>query len=81
MMYVFRYPEQATRIREVMPDPIPQTTFDNPWVEPIAIAKCRFNRVTIYDGRRLHNQYVLHVNEWMDAPTGGGATSSMYRLS
>ena len=45
---------------DVITDPHPHTLenqADNPWVQIVVVAYCKFNRFTFYDGRRLHNQY------------------------
>ena len=45
-------------IRKVIPDPHPHKDLDNPWCEAIAVVRCRYNRMVVYDGRRLHNQFL-----------------------
>eukprot|EP00403_Amphidinium_massartii_P002388 CAMPEP_0178370826 /NCGR_PEP_ID=MMETSP0689_2-20121128/507_1 /TAXON_ID=160604 /ORGANISM="Amphidinium massartii, Strain CS-259" /LENGTH=281 /DNA_ID=CAMNT_0019990669 /DNA_START=369 /DNA_END=1210 /DNA_ORIENTATION=+ len=44
-------------VREEIPDPCPQAVTSSPWAEALAVAHIRYNRLTVYDGRRLHNQY------------------------
>mmetsp|Transcript_65131 Transcript_65131/g.121394 ORF Transcript_65131/g.121394 Transcript_65131/m.121394 type:complete len:446 (+) Transcript_65131:85-1422(+) len=44
-------------VRKEIPDPCPQAVTSSPWAEAIVVAKLKYNRLTVYDGRRLHNQY------------------------
>eukprot|EP00929_Paragymnodinium_shiwhaense_P097290 TRINITY_DN59025_c0_g1_i1.p1 TRINITY_DN59025_c0_g1~~TRINITY_DN59025_c0_g1_i1.p1 ORF type:complete len:718 (-),score=81.96 TRINITY_DN59025_c0_g1_i1:306-2459(-) len=50
------YPD--LRIRDEMPEPYPHYKLENPWMEVIAVARLKYNRLVVYDGRRLHNQYL-----------------------
>ena len=36
----------------------PPHAVSNPWAEAILVARLRFNRYILYDGRRLHNQFI-----------------------
>jgi hypothetical protein len=45
-------------VRKEIPDPHPQSITSHAWAEAIMLAMCRFNRIVLYDGRRLHNQYL-----------------------
>ena len=48
-------------IRKEVPDPHPHSLkyqADNAWVKTICVAYVRYNRFTLYDGRRLHSQAI-----------------------
>ena len=47
----------AWHVSHLFPDPHPHSTVRNVWCEAIAVAMCKFNRLVMYDGRRLHNQF------------------------
>merc|ERR1719296_106469 len=44
-------------VRKQIPDPCPQAVVDHAWAEAIAVARTKWNRMIMYDGRRLHNQF------------------------
>jgi hypothetical protein len=50
------HPELDVRVE--IPDPSPSAKTENAWLRCIAIALLKYNRYAIYDGRRLHYQYV-----------------------
>lgn len=43
--------------REI-PDPVPQHLVEHAWCKMSVLAELRFNRLALYDGRRLHQVYV-----------------------
>jgi len=45
-------------LRAEVPDPHPHSVLKHAWAEAIAVALLRFNRIVVYDGRRLHNRYI-----------------------
>lgn len=51
-----RYPDAD--VRQEVPDPHPHALLRHKWAEAIAVAQIRFNRIVLYDGRRLHNRYI-----------------------
>merc|ERR1712192_107501 len=44
--------------QEVLPNPCPQSVTSRVWAETTAIARLAYNRIIVYDGRRLHNQFL-----------------------
>lgn len=44
-------------LRKEIPDPHPHYKLSHSWAEAIAVAKLRFNRLILIDGRRLQNDY------------------------
>jgi len=46
------------KARDEIPDPHPQSILSHKWAEAILVSHLKFNRVSFYDGRRLHNQYL-----------------------
>jgi len=51
-----RFPDAD--VRQEIPDPHPHSLLRHKWAEAIAVAQIRFNRIVLYDGRRLHNRYI-----------------------
>ena len=46
-------------MRVEVPDPHPHALLRHKWAEAVAVAQLRFNRIVLYDGRRLHNRYII----------------------
>ena len=42
-----------------IPDPLPQALYEHVWAKMSVLAELRFNRYVFYDGRRLHQQFVM----------------------
>jgi hypothetical protein len=42
-----------------IPDPFPHALTEHAWGKAIMVAELRYNRFVFYDGRRLHQQYML----------------------
>merc|ERR1719282_781374 len=45
-------------IRHEIPDPHPHSKLSHAWAEAIAVARFRYNRVVLVDGRRLQHDYM-----------------------
>merc|ERR1712224_688453 len=45
-------------IRKEIPDPYPHHITSHPWAEALAVARHRYNRIVLIDGRRLQADYM-----------------------
>merc|ERR1719231_191253 len=68
-------------VRDEIPDPYPQAKLKHIWADSLVMSRIKFNRLALYDGRRLHNQY-LHEDSYkrlsLDAKTGRLTLNSFY---